>query len=245
MSIRLYGRFSFAQSEISPLTLIHSGRDRVAEAYIGLGQYEEAKQYVQANLSKRGSSFNRRSHTLINLGQILLKQQQPEQALLHLNEALTIANAENAKNIVFDALKGVRNRETIALHYPPCLPGKTSGCVANDCGESVARCAFWPFLRARLCALLEMIEVIPADAVDVLGRARDRRMQPHLVKRHELNVLDIPFAAIRTFWDDDRSFSLKPSGLDLKKPTPKSPFLPSPSEFGSYFLRVRQHQSNI
>ncbi len=92
-------------------TMLHAGRDRVAKAYIGLEEYEKAKEYVQANLesSKIIQSHMRRSHTLVNLGQILLKQEQPEQALIYLNEALTIANEENAMNIVFEALKEVVN----------------------------------------------------------------------------------------------------------------------------------------
>ena len=91
-------------------TMIHAGNDRVATAYIGLGRYEEAKKYVQANLeNKNDKSSSRRSHTLVNLGQILLKQQQPEQALVHLNNALTTATEENAMNIVFEALKEIVN----------------------------------------------------------------------------------------------------------------------------------------
>lgn len=100
-----------AAEKANNLIMLHAGRDRVAKAYIGLGEYEKAKAYVQINLesNKISKSHVRRSHTLVNLGQILLKQQQPEQALIHLNEALAISSEENAMNIVFEALQEVVN----------------------------------------------------------------------------------------------------------------------------------------
>ncbi len=84
-----------------------SARDRMAEAYIRLGEFEEAEAHLQMNMAVlSGPKISKRRHRpLLNLGQLRIKQNRPAEALVFLQEALALTESGEAHNYTYDTLQ--------------------------------------------------------------------------------------------------------------------------------------------
>ena len=101
-------------------------RNRIGEAYMGLGQYEQANSYFQQNLDhlQDPGLKPRRLYTLWNIGRLRIQEQQYQAAISYLEKALTIAKAADGKQFIYEiheklaeAHKCLGNFETALEHY--------------------------------------------------------------------------------------------------------------------------------
>lgn len=100
-------------------------RNRIGEAYLGLGQYDLADDQFQQNLDylQPNNLKPRRLHTLCNLGKLRLAQNQAPAAIDYLTMALEIALASDGKQYIYEihemlaeAYKSLDNFK-MALHH--------------------------------------------------------------------------------------------------------------------------------
>ncbi|WP_420631791.1 tetratricopeptide repeat protein [Candidatus Leptofilum sp.] len=100
-------------------------RNRIGEAYMGLGELEQADIYLQQNLDflQTESLKPRRLHPLRHMGTLRILQKQYHAAIQYLEEALEIAKTSEGKQFIYEvyeklaeAHKGAGNFEQ-ALHY--------------------------------------------------------------------------------------------------------------------------------
>ena len=79
-------------------------RNRIGEAYMGLGQLEQAGIYFQQNLDflQTKSLKPRRLHTLWNLGKLRILEGRYQEAAAHLEEALEIAKSSAGKQFIYE-----------------------------------------------------------------------------------------------------------------------------------------------
>ena len=101
-------------------------RNRIGEAYMGLGQYDQANSYFQQNLNylQAPGLKPRRLHTLWNLGRLRIQQQEYEAAIDYLENALEIAQTADGKQFIYEiyeklaeAHRCLGNFETALAHY--------------------------------------------------------------------------------------------------------------------------------
>jgi len=101
-------------------------RNRIGEAYMGMGQFKRAGGYFQQNLDylKTPSLKPRRLHTLLNLGKLRIQQQRQQEAVTYLKKSLKIAVAAGGKQYIYEihehlaeAHKALGNYEAAFAHY--------------------------------------------------------------------------------------------------------------------------------
>jgi signal transduction histidine kinase len=122
-----YGQESLAltQAHNDPLAAIFA-RNRIGEAYMGMGQFIQANTYFLQNLDflQEPNLKPRRLHTLWNLGKLRIQQQEYKAAIGYLEEALPIAFAADGKQFIYEihetlaqAHKSLGNFELALYHY--------------------------------------------------------------------------------------------------------------------------------
>lgn len=109
-----YGQQSLAlnQAKNDPLGAIFA-RNRIGEAYMGMKRYVQANTYFLQNLEylQEPDLTPRRLHTLWNLGKLRIAQQEFQDAIDFLAEALEIAVASDGKQFIYEI------HESLALAY--------------------------------------------------------------------------------------------------------------------------------
>ena len=122
-----YGKLSLALTEENNDQIgAILARNRLGEAYLGLGQHEEANRCFQENLAflQAPNLQPRRLHTLWNLGRLRIEQKAYQAAIDFLEESLTIAKAADARQFCYEiheklaeAHKGLGNFERALAHH--------------------------------------------------------------------------------------------------------------------------------